>query len=105
MYRGRQKLHQKLIKNDKLPNRGIEPTTASIGGRFELGEPVLVIRDPTTVSTNRLLAELKIRTVYKRNTRRRTIKVYAGIAMLAFAREPSAKAKMCKNNIMDTWGN
>ena len=31
-------------KIDKLPNRGIEPTTASIGVRFELGEPVLAIR-------------------------------------------------------------
>ena len=43
--------------------------------------------------TNGLLAEFKIQTVYNRNTRRRTIKVYAGIATLAFAREPSAKAK------------
>ena len=31
--------------------------------------------------------------VYNRNTRRLTIKVYAGIATLVFAREPNAKAK------------
>ena len=54
--------------------------------------------------TNGLLAELKIQTVYDRNTRRRTIKVYAGIATLAFAREPSAKAKKCKNDVTDTPG-
>ena len=36
---------------------------------------------------------MKVQTLYERNTRRRTIKVYAGIATLAFAREPSVKAK------------
>ena len=44
--------------------------------------------------TNELLAELKIQTVYDRNTRRRTIKLYAGIDTLVFAHEPSAKAKI-----------
>ena len=48
--------------------------------------------------------ESKIQTVYDRNTRRRTIKVYAGIATLAFARKPSAKAKKCKNDVTDTSG-
>ena len=43
--------------------------------------------------TNGLLEELKIQTLYERSTRRRTIEVYAGIDTLAFAREPSAKAK------------
>ena len=43
----------------------------------------------------------KIQTVYNCNTRRRTVKVYAGVAMLIFAREPSAKAK---NGVMDTSG-
>ena len=46
--------------------------------------------------------ELSIQTVYDRNTRRRTIKVYAGVyagfATLAFAREPSAKTKKCKDD-------
>ena len=51
-----------------------------------------------------LHAESKIQTVYDRNTRRCTIKVYAGIATLAFAREPSAKAKKCKNDVTDTPG-
>ena len=46
--------------------------------------------------TNGLLARLKIQTVYNRNTRRRNIKVYAGIATLASAHEPSAKANKCK---------
>ena len=54
--------------------------------------------------TNGLLAELKIQTVYDRNTRRRIIKVYAGIATLDFARNPSAKAKKCKNDVADTLG-
>ena len=43
--------------------------------------------------------ELKIQTLYDRNMRRRTIKVYAGIATLTFAREPSAKTK---NDVTDT---
>ena len=43
--------------------------------------------------TNGLLAESKIQTVYNRNTRRRNIKVYAGIATLTFVRETSAEAK------------
>ena len=54
--------------------------------------------------TNGVLAELKIQTLYKRNTRRRTIKVYAGIATLAFAHEPSAKAKKFENDVTDTPG-
>ena len=33
-----------------------------------------------------------------------TIKVYSGIATLAFAREPSAKAKKCKHDVTDTPG-
>ena len=41
-------------KIDKLPNRGIEPTTASIGVRFKLGEPVLAIRACTAVLTGYL---------------------------------------------------
>ena len=45
--------------------------------------------------------ESKIQTVYDRNMRRCTIKVYAVIATLAFAREPSAKAK---NSITDMSG-
>ena len=60
--------------------------------RFEVGEPILAIRARVATYTNGLLLELKIQTVYDRNTRRRTIKVYAGIATLTFAREPSAKA-------------
>ena len=49
--------------------------------------------------------ELKIQTVYRRNTRRRTIKIYAGIAMLGFAREPLArKQEKSKNNVTDTSG-
>ena len=43
--------------------------------------------------TNGLLEELTVQTLYERNTIRRTIKVYAGIATLALAREPSTKAK------------
>ena len=43
--------------------------------------------------TNGLLAESKIQSVYDRNTRRRSIKVCAGTATLAFSREPSVKAK------------
>ena len=48
-------------KNDKLPNRGIEPTTASIGVRFKLGEPILAIRarSATVVPRN------KVPTVYQ----------------------------------------
>ena len=49
--------------------------------------------------TNRLLEELKVQILYKRNTRRRTIKVYAGIATLAFARESSAKVEKVKNDV------
>ena len=60
---------------------------------FELGEPILAIRARTAMYTNGLLAGSKIQTVYDRNTRRRTMKVYAGVATLAFAREPSAKAR------------
>ena len=41
--------------------------------------------------TNGLLVESKIQMVYNRNTRRLTIKIYAGIVTLAFAREPGAK--------------
>ena len=41
-------------KCDELPNRGIEPTTASIGGRFELGEPVLAIRACSAIPTGYL---------------------------------------------------
>ena len=48
--------------------------------------------------------ESKIQTVYDHNARLRTIKVYVGIAMLAFVREPSAKAKKCKNDATDTPG-
>ena len=48
--------------------------------------------------------ESKIQTVYDHNARLRTIKVYVGIAMLAFAREPSAKAKKCNNNVMARGG-
>ena len=56
--------------------------------------------------TNRLLAELKIQTVYKHNARRRTIKIYAGIATLGFVREPLArKQEKCKNDVSDTSGN
>ena len=58
----------KKVTTAKIRNRTY---TLSIGGSFRLGAPV----------------------VYNRNTRRCTIKVYAGIATLAFAREPSAKAK------------
>ena len=54
--------------------------------------------------TNGLLAESNIQTAYDRDTRRRTIKVYQGIDTLAFAREPSAKAKKCKNDVTDTPG-
>ena len=49
--------------------------------------------------TNELLAESKIQTVYNRNTRKRNIKVYAGIATLALAREPSAKAGKVQKTI------
>ena len=45
-----------------------------------------------------------MQTGYKRNTRRRTIKVYAVIVTLIFARKLSAKAKKCKNDITDTPG-
>ena len=51
-----------------------------------------------------VLADLKIQTVFNRNMRRRIIKVYAGTATLAFAREPSARAKKCKNDVTDTPG-
>ena len=54
--------------------------------------------------TNGLLVESKVQTLYDRNTRRRTIKVYGGIATLAFACEPSTKAKKCKNDVTDTPG-
>ena len=54
--------------------------------------------------TNGLLAESKIQTVYNRNTRRRNIKVYAGIATLALAHRPSAKAKECKKSATVTTG-
>ena len=57
--------------------------------------------------TNGLLAESKIQTVYKRNTSKKAyyIKVYGGIATLAFARELSAKArKKCKSDATDTPG-
>ena len=43
--------------------------------------------------TNGLLLESKIQTVYNRNTRRRTIKVYAGIVMLAFCISAQAKCE------------
>ena len=76
-----------------MPNWGIGPTTASIGGRFELGEPVLAICSRTAISTGYLRNKrFKLVTIVS-NTRRRNIKVYAGISTLAFAREPSAKAK------------
>ena len=65
----------------------------NIGVRFELGEPVLAIRIRITMYTNELLAESKIQTVYIHNTRSLTIKIYAGITTLVFARKPSAKAK------------
>ena len=52
--------------------------------------------------TNGLLAELEIQTLYERNTRRHTIKVYAGIATLAFAREPSAEAKETSKTMQRT---
>ena len=70
---------------------------------FELGETVLVlaIRVCAAIRTIGLLEELDIQTLYNRNTRRRAIKVYAGIATLAFAREHSAKAK---NDVTDTSG-
>ena len=51
--------------------------------------------------TNVLLAESTIQTVYNRNTRRLTIKIYAGIVTLAFAREPNAKAKKCNGHDRD----
>ena len=48
--------------------------------------------------------DTEIQTLYERNTKRRTIKFYAGIATLAFAREPSAKAKKFKHDVTDTPG-
>ena len=71
----------------QLSNWGIEPTSASIGVRFKLEEQVL-----------------KIQTVYHRYIKRRIIKIYSEIAKLAIAREPSAKAKKCKNDVTDTPG-
>ena len=82
-------------------------TTAKLGHRTHNRQHWSEVRtrgtstgDPCSFRyTNGLLAELKIQTVYHRNTRRRIIKVYAGIATLAFAREPSTKAKKCKNDV------
>ena len=48
--------------------------------------------------TNGLLAESKIQTVYNHNMRMLIIKIYAAIVTLAFAREPSAKAKKCNDH-------
>ena len=49
MQRGTQKLHHELTKKGKLPKSEIEPSTASIGGRFELGVPMLAIRARATI--------------------------------------------------------
>ena len=48
--------------------------------------------------TNKLHAESKIQMVHNRNTIRLSIKIYAGIATLAFAREPSTKAKQVQRS-------
>ena len=72
------------------------------GVRFELGEPVLAIHAHTAIPTG-YLQNSRFKP-FTRNTRRRTIKIYAGIDTLAFAREPSAKAKKNKNDVTDTLG-
>ena len=56
--------------------------------------------------TNGLLVELKVQTLYDRNTRRRTIKVYAGITKYAriCARAERKSKKKCKNDVTDTPG-
>ena len=51
--------------------------------------------------TNTLLTESTIQTVYKRNTRRCTIKIYAGTTTRASL---ARKQEKCKNNITDTPG-
>jgi len=76
-------------------------TTAKLGHRTHNRQHWSEVRtqgtstdDPCSYRyTNGILTESKIQTVYERNTRRRTIKVYVGIATLAVAREPSAKAR------------
>ena len=54
--------------------------------------------------SNGLLAEPKIQTICEQNTRRRTIKTYAGIATLAFARKPSAKARKVEKQCSGHFG-
>ena len=87
-----QKLHHMLIK---------KMTTVKLGHRTHNRQHWSEVRTRGTSTdnpcscryTNWLLVELEIQTLYARNTRRRTIKVYAGIATLEFARKASAKAK------------
>ena len=103
MQRRGQKLHHRLIK---------KMTTAKLGHRTNNRRHWSEVQTRGTSTgnpyschyTNGLLGELKIQTLYERNTRRRTIKS-TRVSIRSHLRASQArKQKKCKNDVTDTSG-